>query len=1203
MNTSVSPDLLSTQDLPPQPICVDVLQEKYLKNGETTAAQLYDRVARALASIEKPELQAEFEQKFRRNMDAGAIGAGRIMSAAGTGIQATLINCFVQPVGDCIQGVDDEGYPGIYEALREAAETMRRGGGVGYDFSRIRPKGARVKGTASTASGPCSYINVFDQSCATVESAGARRGAQMGVLRIDHPDVLEFITAKRTPGRWNNFNVSVGVTDAFMEAVQQGADWELVHPAQPVAEQVQQGAHQRPDGQWVYRSLPARELWDTIMKSAYDFAEPGILFLDRIRTDNNLRAVETISATNPCVTADTWVMTEAGARQVHELVGQSFNALVNGQAYSLESQGFFATGTKPVYELQTREGQRLRLTADHRVRRVAKQTRYTQTLDWTAAERLQPGDKIVLNDHRSALGWEGEGTQAQGYLLGLLVGDGTLKADKAVLSVWAPELRAVGQDLAVVARSGADGIMQAALEAIDTLPHRADFAGFQRPVAGRGERRLASAALRDLALGLGMQVGSKTLTPEMERQSSDFYVGLLRGLFDADGSVQGTQDKGVSVRLSQSDEELLRRAQRMLQRLGIVSTLYANRRPAGISLLPSGRGGAQGYEVQAQHELVISGENLRSFADRIGFADTDKAERLTAALADYKRDLNRERFTVTVAALVPCGQEPVYDVTVSDVHAFDANGLVVHNCGEQPLPPYGCCDLGPIILTRFVRHAFNHGGEAAFDFDAFAKSVALQVRALDNVLELTHWPLPQQEREAHAKRRIGVGFTGLGDALVMLGLPYNADAGREMARRIAECMRDAAYAASVALAQEKGAFPLFEATTYLADGTFASRLPEAIKTQIRQHGIRNSHLLSIAPTGTVSLAFADNASNGIEPAFSWTYTRKKREADGTRSEYEVQDHAYRLYKALGGDVNNLPAAFVGALEMSAHDHIAMMQAVQPYIDTSISKTVNVAEDYPYEDFKSLYLQAWSARLKGLATYRPNNILGAVLEVKPAESSKRVEPAAATPTAVVDPMRTVIENRPLGGLDAVAEKIEYWTHDGHKSLYLIVSFLPVPRGDGKGTVDRAIEFFMPVGQSGESQQWITSSMRMLSLAARGGFLERALSDMRKVAWDRGPVRYGYKVREDGTQVPLWHDSEVAAIAWAVQNILELRAKRQGSANQMALPLPEVDEPAPTAPAAATGVMAGKKCPDCGAHAVIKKDGCEYCTQCGFVGACG
>ncbi|MFM8864195.1 MAG: ribonucleoside-diphosphate reductase, adenosylcobalamin-dependent, partial [Limnohabitans sp.] len=414
----------------------------------------------------------------------------------------------------------------------------------------------------------------------------------------------------------------------------------------------------------------------------------------------------------------------------------------------------------------------------------------------------------------------------------------------------------------------------------------------------------------------------------------------------------------------------------------------------------------------------------------------------------------------------------------------------------------------------------------------------------------------------------------------------------------------AAYLASVELALEKGPFPLFDAKTYLAEGTFASRLPDEIKKQIKKHGLRNSHLLSIAPTGTVSLAFADNASNGIEPAFSWTYTRKKREADGTRSEYEVQDHAYRLYKALGGDTSKLPPAFVGALEMSAEDHIAMMQAVQPYIDTSISKTVNVAEDYPYEDFKQLYLQAWDARLKGLATYRPNSILGAVLEVKPTEAPKSVAaPEASAP--VLDPMRTVIESRPLGALDAMAEKIEYWTQEGHKSLYLIVSFLPVPRGDGKGTVDRAIEFFMPVGQSGESQQWITSSMRLLSLAARGGFLERALSDMRKVAWDRGPVRYGYKVREDGTQVPLWHDSEVAAIAWAIQNILELRTQRQVPVDQLALPLPEVKALAPEAPAVASssGVMAGKKCPDCGAHAVIKKDGCEYCTQCGFVGACG
>ncbi len=799
-----------------QPISLDVLKEKYLKAGETSAEDLFRRVAKALASVEKPEEREKYQALFLANMHAGAIGAGRIMSAAGTDIQATLINCFVQPVGDCIQGVDDEGFPGIYEALREAAETMRRGGGVGYDFSRIRPRGAEVKGTHSMASGPCSYINVFDQSCSTVESAGARRGAQMGVLRIDHPDVHDFITAKRTPGRWNNFNVSVGVSDAFIQAVIDDQPWELVHRARPGSTVMEQGAYQRADGLWVYQSLPARELWDTIMKSTYDFAEPGILFLDHINQDNNLRYCEKIAATNPC--------------------------------------------------------------------------------------------------------------------------------------------------------------------------------------------------------------------------------------------------------------------------------------------------------------------------------------------------------------------------------------------GEQPLPSYGCCDLGPIILTHFVRNPFGFDGAPAFDFESFAKSVALQVRALDNVLDVTFWPLPQQDAEAKAKRRIGVGFTGMGNTLAMLCLRYDSAEGRAMAARIAEHMRDSAYGASVELAREKGAFPAFEADGYLADGTFASRLPAALKKQIRQHGIRNSHLLSIAPTGTVSLAFADNASNGIEPPFSWMYKRKKREADGSMAEYAVEDHSWRLYRELGGDVSNLPEYFVSALEMSAQDHIAMMETVQPFVDTAISKTVNIPADYPYDDFKGLYLQAWRARLKGLATYRPNNILGSVLEVHATPEADKQAPAAPE-SAPVDPMRTVIESRPKGALSAVAEKVDYWTQEGQKRLYLIVSFLPVPNAEGTGMVDRAIEFFMPVGQSGESQQWVTSSMRLLSLAARGGFLERALSDMRKVAWDRGPVRLGTHQKDDGTQVPKWHDSEVAAIAYAIQNILARRARQQAPA---VVPEAALGD----APQAATPpVMAGKKCPECGAHAMIRKDGCDYCTQCGHMGTCG
>ncbi|HXJ09769.1 MAG TPA: ribonucleoside-diphosphate reductase, adenosylcobalamin-dependent, partial [Burkholderiales bacterium] len=270
--------------------------------------------------------------------------------------------------------------------------------------------------------------------------------------------------------------------------------------------------------------------------------------------------------------------------------------------------------------------------------------------------------------------------------------------------------------------------------------------------------------------------------------------------------------------------------------------------------------------------------------------------------------------------------------------------------------------------------------KARFDFAAFARVIHPAVRMLDNVLDVTVWPLPQQAEEAKNKRRIGLGFTGLGDALIMLRLRYDTDEARAMAARISQSMRDHAYLASVELAREKGAFPLFNADLYLSGTSFASRLPSSIKDQIKKHGLRNSHLLSIAPTGTISLAFADNASNGIEPPFSWTYTRKKRMADGSMQEFPVEDHAWRKYRAQGGDVEALPPYFVTALELSAHAHEQMVASVAPYIDTSISKTVNVPEDYPYAEFQDLYLHAWKSGLKGLATYRPNKILGSVLSV-------------------------------------------------------------------------------------------------------------------------------------------------------------------------------------------------------------------------------
>ena len=591
-----------TSTPPAQPISAEVLIEKYAKGDERSVADVHRRVAQALAAAEAPEQRALWEARFAQALAAGFVPAGRIQSAAGTGMAATLINCFVQPVGDSIS-TPDEGHPGIYTALAEAAETMRRGGGVGYDFSRIRPRGAWVGSTQSNASGPVSYMRVFDRSCETVESAGARRGAQMGVLRCDHPDIEEFIHAKDV-GELKNFNLSVGITDAFMQAVVADTEVDLVHRAEPGAAHKALGARQREDGVWLYRRLPARVLWDQIMRSTYDHAEPGVLFLDAINRDNNLGYCETITSTNPCA--------------------------------------------------------------------------------------------------------------------------------------------------------------------------------------------------------------------------------------------------------------------------------------------------------------------------------------------------------------------------------------------EQPLPPYGCCCLGSIDLTRFVREPFEAG--ARFDEEAFAAVAQVAVRMLDNVLDTTVWPLAQQQEEARRKRRVGLGYTGLGDALVMLGLRYDEAPARAAAARISEVLRDAAYAASADLAQERGAFPLFNADLLLWGGRFASRLPAALRDRIRAQGLRNSHLLSIAPTGTISLAFADNASNGVEPAFSWSYTRKKRQGDGTLKEYAVEDHAWRLYRHLKGADAPLTPAFVTALEMSAQAHAAMVAAVAPFVDSAISKTVNVPVDYPYAEFQDLYLQAWRAGLKGLATYRPNAVLGSVLSVtaQPAE---------------------------------------------------------------------------------------------------------------------------------------------------------------------------------------------------------------------------
>ncbi|NDH72547.1 MAG: adenosylcobalamin-dependent ribonucleoside-diphosphate reductase, partial [Rhodobacteraceae bacterium] len=530
--------------------------------------------ARALAVVEKDA--DHWENEFYGALeDFKFLPAGRITAGAGTARKVTLFNCFVM-------GTIPDSMGGIFDMLKEAALTMQQGGGIGYDFSTIRPKGALVTGVAADASGPLSFMDVWDSMCRTIMSAGSRRGAMMATMRCDHPDIEDFITAKSDAARLRMFNVSVLVTDPFMEAVKANGSWDLVF-----------------DGK-VYQTVKARDLWNKIMRSTYDYAEPGVIFIDRINKANNLGYCETIAATNPC--------------------------------------------------------------------------------------------------------------------------------------------------------------------------------------------------------------------------------------------------------------------------------------------------------------------------------------------------------------------------------------------GEQPLPPYGACLLGSINLARLVKDPFE--ADADLDVDELSKLVATAVRMMDNVVDASEFPLPQQAQEAQAKRRIGLGVTGLADALLMTGLRYGSDEAARQTDRWLHAIARAAYLASVELAKEKGAFPLFDADPFLASDAMM-QMDEDVRDQIRIHGMRNALLTSIAPTGTISL-YAGNVSSGIEPVFAYAYTRKVLQKDGTRTEEEVVDYAVQMWRDKYGDAD-LPDYFVNAQTLAPLDHVKMQAAAQKWIDSSISKTINCPEDISFDDFQDVYMQAYETGCKGCTTYRPNDVTGSVLSVS--ESSE------------------------------------------------------------------------------------------------------------------------------------------------------------------------------------------------------------------------
>jgi ribonucleoside-diphosphate reductase alpha chain len=760
---------------------------------DRTLEDTWSRVASAVAAAEPKRARKRWEKTFAEAMaDLAFLPAGRILAGAGTGRDVTLFNCFVM-------GRIEDDLGSIFENVKEAALTMQQGGGIGHDFSTLRPKGALVKSIGADASGPVSFMDVWDAMCRTIMSAGARRGAMMATLRCDHPDIEAFIDAKADAARLRNFNLSVLVTDDFVRAVRDDQDWPLVFAGK------------------IYRTVRARALWDRMMRATYEYAEPGVVFIDRINAENNLAYCEDISCTNPC--------------------------------------------------------------------------------------------------------------------------------------------------------------------------------------------------------------------------------------------------------------------------------------------------------------------------------------------------------------------------------------------GEQPLPPHGACLLGSINLARLVDQPFT--AQARLDEARLEELTRTAVRFLDNAIDVSNYPLPAQRQEAKAKRRIGLGVTGLADALILAGVRYGTPEAVALAGRWMAAVQKAAYLASAELAREKGAFPLFDAEKFLARPN-VRRLPEEVRAAIAAHGIRNGLLTSIAPTGTISL-LAGNVSSGVEPVFDFRYERRILERNGSTRQQTVEDYAYALFRERFGADAPLPGAFARAEEIAPRAHLEMQAALQRHVDSSISKTINCPADMSFEDFKSVYLDAYALGLKGCTTFRPNAVTGSVLS-RPAPAPADTAPATSAAARIIEKEPAAAETeepllpglalggarqgavvymaKPLereGALAGFTYKIK-WPGSDH-AIYITINDT---ERDGRR---RPFEVFIN-SKNLEHYAWTVALTRMISaIFRRGGDVAFVVEELKAVFDPQGGQWMG------GRYVP--------SLLAAIGQVIETHMIRTGFLVPEAQNGRQDGGAEPQRKVLASGQLGrGKTCPRCSSPSLYRQEGCWVCNSCGY-----
>ncbi len=1029
MNTVMKLKPKDIDAVPFQEASLDIWDKKYrltAKDGspiDKTMDDTYKRVARALADVEKEDVRDHWYERFLWALRRGAIPAGRVTSNAGAlehKPATSTINCTVS--GTIHDSMDD-----ILKKVHEAGLTLKSGCGVGYEHSTLRPRGAYVTGAGAYTSGPLSFMDIFDKMCFTVSSAGGRRGAQMGTFDVGHPDAMEFIRAKRENGRLRQFNLSLLITDEFMAAVREDADWKLSFPL--IQKEFETDRPDLTDAskfvwrEWpihegyvaneeglvackIYKTIPARRMWDLIMTSTYDFAEPGFILIDRVNEMNNNWWCENIRATNPCVTADTRLATRYGIVPIGDLYDARLDLQVTVDRRALgESErgvtvrpavpAFMTSASADVYRVKTKDGYEIKATEWHDFYTARGKIKLKD---------LQVGDELLIQSGKGQFG--GCGDADLGQLLGLLTGDGHFTN------------RGKGQQAAVISFWGEDRNYAAAIVAcVNALTE-----GYSRTrrryrvdtiaVPERNLLEIRSVLLARVLEQYGFTAKTKLQVPEIVwRGNEECIRGYLRGLFQSDGTVNisGHSGTSCSVRLASSYPSLLKDVQILLANFGVFCRVM-KRRNAGNRLMPDGRGGQREYACKADYELIIDGESRDYFMADIGFITDAKNDKYRTWAKD-KALKKSQRFTSRIDEISYVGREAVFDTTQEDGNTVIFNGLVTGQCGEQPLPPYGSCLLGSVNLTRFVRQPFTEFAE--FDWAEYREVVKVFTRLLDNVVEINGLPLPQQREEITRKRRHGMGYLGLGSTITLLGVKYGSAESVKFTEDVSREMAIAGWEAGLELAREKGPAPImndeFMVTKEMlrkrpemaSDGwkpgakipgrllhakysrymqRIAAIAPKLVE-QLAEVGARFTHHTSIAPTGTISLSLANNASNGIEPSFAHHYFRNVIR-DGKKSKEKIDVCSFELLayrelvnsKASPGAENaadKLPDYFIAADDITPNQHVDVQAAAQKWVDSSISKTANVPTDFPYEKFKDIYMYAYEQGLKGCTTFRFN----------------------------------------------------------------------------------------------------------------------------------------------------------------------------------------------------------------------------------------